>query len=99
MVLFSVDFAQCRAETLFPPDYGPWPQATPESQAWSTLKLQQARDQLRTDGGQEFTDFEGILIVNGHDIWHWGNPYELKPGLRQQHDWASCGRSLMTTTS
>ncbi|MEM9659797.1 MAG: hypothetical protein AAF961_15655, partial [Planctomycetota bacterium] len=81
----------------FPPDHGAWPRAQPEDYGWSSKKLAAARDLMCDDQGARFSLLDGIVIVEGHDIWHYGQVYALRPGLRTQHDWASCARSVMTT--
>jgi hypothetical protein len=69
----------------FPPDFGKWPMATPESQGMSTAKLQAAPAAVSNGMGRM------IVIRNGYDVWHYGgDPYARKTG------WASVGRSLMT---
>jgi hypothetical protein len=85
------------AQVKYPGYKQPWPKATPESQGFSKLALESARDKMRTDQDQEFQKINMIIIRNGHDIFHYGNPYELPKGANLQKDWASCGRSLMTT--
>lgn len=81
----------------FPPDRGDWARGLPEDHGWSTARLEAARECMTTDAGAPFEEMDAILIVDGHDIFHYGDPYTLRPGLKFQHDWASCGRSLMTT--
>lgn len=81
----------------FPPDLAPWPRRAAEGLGWSSEKLTTARDSLRTDLGAPFVVFDAIVVAGGYDIFHYGNPYERRQGWGAQNDWASCGRSLMTT--
>lgn len=43
---------------------------------------------MNDDKGQRFEIMDAIVIVRGHDIWHYGEAYKLRPGLKTQHDWA-----------
>ena len=88
---------QVSAQNKFPGYQQSWPKATPESQGMSTELLEKARSLMRTDDGKEFQAVDAIIIRNGYDVWHIGNPYEVRKGNKFQKDWASCGRSLMTT--
>ncbi|MEM9585827.1 MAG: hypothetical protein AAGA03_00985 [Planctomycetota bacterium] len=51
---------------------------------------------MRDDQGGAFERMDAIVLVDGHDIYHYGNAYQLRSGMKTQHDWASCGRSIMT---
>jgi len=74
-----------RAADVWPADNGGlWPTATPESQGMSSDSLKAAPSHMTVSAGT------AILIRNGYDIWHYGNPYQRKT------DWASCGRAMMT---
>ncbi|MEA3479220.1 MAG: DUF1593 domain-containing protein [Bacteroidota bacterium] len=77
MMLFSV-VGVC-ADPPWPGDK--WPTATPESQGMSSTKLNQVPSKIGT----------AIVIRNGYDIKHYGDPYGNQGGL------ASCFRSYMTT--
>jgi hypothetical protein len=69
----------------FPPDFGRWPVATPESQGLSASRLEAAPAAVPHGMGRM------IVIRNGYDVWHYGgDPYARKTG------WASVGRSLLT---
>ncbi|MEM6692210.1 MAG: DUF1080 domain-containing protein [Planctomycetota bacterium] len=83
-------------EVSFPDDHAAWPKASPEKYGWSSDMLELSRDQMCDDQGRPFELMDAIVIVDGHDIFHYGEAYDLRTGLRTQHDWASCGRSLMT---
>jgi hypothetical protein len=88
---------ESNAQKVFPGYKQAWPKATPEQMGMSSAKLKEARAKMRTDSGEEFTSVTMIVLRNGHDVFHIGNPYELPKGSHLQKDWASCGRSLMTT--
>lgn len=78
-------FPQARAsgEILWPEEK--WPAATPESQGMSREKLSSIPyDALKLLG-------TAIVIRNGYDVWHYGDPYGSERG------WASCLRSYTTT--
>ena len=83
-------------QTSFPEAGQPWPEASPESRGMSSEALGAARDLMRTSYGAPFADVQAIVLRDGHDVWHYGEPYALPRGLGEQKDWASCGRSLMT---
>ncbi|MEM9849837.1 MAG: hypothetical protein AAF847_18245, partial [Bacteroidota bacterium] len=85
------------AQSIFPKDFSSWPVASPESQGFSSKRLKAARTEMTTDQGKPFQELNLIIIRNGYNIWHYGDPYSLPQGLKAQKDWASCGRSLMTT--
>lgn len=81
---------------IFPGKGQPWPKSKPEAQGMSSVILEQARAGMTDDAGTHFKSVHGIVIRNGYDVWHFGDPYTFKKGMRIQRDWASCGRSLMT---
>jgi hypothetical protein len=83
--------------TVYPPDFGDWPKASPEQFGWSSQKLAEARAEMTDDQGNTFTIMDAIVLVDGHDIYHYDEAYSMRPGLAYQQDWASCGRSIMTT--
>ncbi|MCI0439837.1 MAG: fibronectin type III domain-containing protein, partial [Chloroflexi bacterium] len=68
------------------PDATTWPTATPESQGMSSAMLANAPNNATTPIGT------AIVIRNGYDVWHYGDPYADDLGW-----WASVMRSYMTT--
>jgi len=81
----------------FPGRGQPWPKVPPESQGMSSQVLRDARDLMRTSEEKPFVCMDGLIIRNGRHVWSFGAPYELRKGMGASNDWASCGRSLMTT--
>lgn len=90
-LLLTLSFVMSANTALcyFPPA-GSWRTASPESQGMSTELLQQARSAMKTSTGEDYTSVTGIVIRNGYDIYHYGDPY----GRKKQ--WASCTRSMFT---
>ncbi|MEM6337077.1 MAG: hypothetical protein AAF752_10945 [Bacteroidota bacterium] len=85
------------AQPHFPGNSEPWPKAEPEALGYSSEQLAAARASMTTDDGAPFEYVHAIVIKDGHDIFHYGDPYVMPKGMRAQKDWASCGRSFMTT--
>ncbi|MCI0439991.1 MAG: PKD domain-containing protein, partial [Chloroflexi bacterium] len=68
------------------PNETTWLTATPESQGMSSSLLASATNKVTTSIGT------AIVIRNGYDVWHYGDPYAKTDGW-----WASAMRSYLTT--
>lgn len=97
LVLCTITVSAAFSQGYFPKFQEPWPKAAPEGLGMSTEILKKAESKMRVDDGSEFEKIDLIVLRGGKDVWHIGNPYEQYKGAHAQKDWASCGRSLMTT--
>lgn len=85
LFVLSLGTAPVHAQAINWPTGERWPTAEPESQGMSSELLAEAEKKMSGRVG------DAIVIRNGHDVWHYNNPY----GGRTW--WSSSARSFVTS--